>query len=133
MNTNVATNAYRSVKRAGIAEGSTPHSLIAQLYEGAIDSVSALVANDANNANNEQLTTHYVNKGIAIINELQASLHQPDKDEIAGNLFVLYGFIVDQLQLARKNDRSANLSACQEILKSLQDAWSAIAPGGPKS
>lgn len=130
MNTNVATNAYRSVKRAGIAEGSTPHSLIAQLYEGAIDSVSALVANDANN---ELLTTHYVNKGIAIINELQASLHQPDKDEIAGNLFVLYGFIVDQLQLARKNDRSANLSACREILKSLQDAWSAIAPGGPKS
>ena len=130
MNTNVATKAYRSVKRAGIAEGSTPHSLIAQLFVGAIDSVSALVANDANN---EQLTTHYVNKGIAIINELQASLHQPDKDEIAGNLFVLYGFIVDQLQLARKNDRSANLSACQEILKSLQDAWSAIAPGGPKS
>ena len=126
MNTTVATNAYRSVKRAGIAEGSTPHSLIAQLYVGAIDAVTALLKNDANNV---QLKTHYANKGIAIINELQASLHQPDKDEIAGNLFALYGFIVDQLQLFRKNDSSANLAACQNILKSLQEAWLQIAPG----
>ena len=130
MNTNVATNAYRSVKRAGIAEGSTPHSLIAQLYGGALDSVSALVNNDPENV---QLTTHYVNKGIAIINELQASLHQPDKDEIAGNLFMLYGFIVDQLQLSRRNDSSANLLACQEILQDLQDAWSQITPDGKNS
>ena len=130
MNTNVATNAYRSVKRASIAEGSTPHSLIAQLYQGAIDSVSALVSNDANNA---QLTTHHANKGIAIINELQASLHQPDEDEIAGNLFMLYAFIVDQLQLSRKKDSSANLPACNVILQNLQEAWSQIAPVEPNS
>jgi len=130
MNTILATNAYRSVKRASIAEGSTPHSLIAQLYEGAIDSIAALVNNDSGN---EQLTTHYANKGIAIINELQASLHDPAKDELAGNLFLLYGFIVDQLQLSRKNDISANLTACQDILQSLQEAWSQIAPDGVKS
>ncbi|MEE9336297.1 MAG: flagellar export chaperone FliS [Granulosicoccaceae bacterium] len=130
MNTNVATNAYRSVKRASIAEGSTPHSLVAQLYAGAIDSVSALVNNDADNL---PLTTHYINKGIAIINELQASLHQPDKGEISGNLFMLYGFIVDQLQLSRKNDGTANLPACLDVLKDLQEAWAQIAPNGLKS
>ncbi|MBX2836193.1 MAG: flagellar protein FliS [Gammaproteobacteria bacterium] len=127
MNTSVATNAYRSVKRAGISEGSTPHSLIAQLYQGAIDAISALIDNDSQDS---QLTQHHTNKGIAIINELQAALHEPSTDEIAGNLFALYAFIVEQLQLFRKNDSSANLHVCKDILTDLQDAWSSIGPNG---
>lgn len=127
MNTMIAANAYRSIKRASIAEGSTPHSLIAQLYEGAIDSISVLINSDADN---QVLTTHHANKCIAIINELQASLHEPAKDEIAGNLFVLYGYIVDQLQLFRKNDSSAELPACLQVLRSLEEAWSQISLDG---
>ncbi|MBX2838331.1 MAG: flagellar protein FliS [Gammaproteobacteria bacterium] len=123
MNTNVAANAYRSVKRASIAEGSTPHSLISQLYIGAIDSIAVLINADTQNT---QLRTHHINKSVAIINELQASLHRPDEDEIAGNLFSLYAYIVDQLQLERKNDNNADLQACLSILNSLQGAWSEI-------
>ncbi len=123
----IAANAYRSVKRASIAEGSTPHSLIAQLYEGAIDSISVLINSDPDN---QVLTTHHANKCRAIINELQASLHDPAKDEIAGNLFLLYGYIVDQLQLFRNNDSSAELPACLEILQNLNDAWLQISPDG---
>jgi len=127
MNTSVATNAYRSVKRAGISEGSTPHSLIAQLYQGAIDAISALIDNDSRDL---QLTQHHANKGIAIINELQAALHEPATNELAGNLFALYGFIVEQLHLFRKNDSSANLLVCKDILLDLQEAWSIIGPDG---
>ncbi|MBX2839222.1 MAG: flagellar protein FliS [Gammaproteobacteria bacterium] len=127
MNTSVAANAYRSVKRAGISEGSTPHSLIAQLYQGAIDAISALIDNTSHDS---QLVQHHTNKGIAIINELQAALHEPATDEIAGNLFALYAFIVEQLQLFRKNDSSADLSVCKDILLDLQDAWSSIGPNG---
>ena len=128
MNTSVATNAYRSIKRASIAEGGTPHKLIAQLYEGAKQAISALIDNELDN---QALSIHYTNKGIAIINELQASLHQPDTDEIAGNLFMLYAFIIDQLQLFRKKHSDSNLQACNDILLSLQDAWSKIEPGSP--
>lgn len=121
---NVAESAYRSVKRASIAEGSTPHSLIAQLYNGAIDSISVLIHTDNQNA---QLKTHHINKSVAIINELQASLHRPDEDEIAGSLFSLYTYIVDQLQLERNINSGADLQACLTILNSLHEAWSEIA------
>lgn len=127
MNASLATNAYRSVKRAGISEGSTPHSLIAQLYQGAIDAITALIDNEMQDI---QLTQHHASKAIAIINELQAALHEPATDEIAGNLFALYGFIVNQLHLFRKNDSSANLHVCKDILMDLQEAWSLIGPEG---
>jgi flagellar protein FliS len=126
MNASVATNAYRSVKRAGIAEGSTPHSLVAQLYDGAIDAMSILVSNQVDN---DKLKSHYLNKCIAIINELQASLHEPDSNPVAENLFLLYGYIIDQLQLFRRDDSEANLTACLKILQTLQEAWSDIEPG----
>lgn len=101
--------------------------MIAQLYQGAIDAISALIDNGPSDI---QLTQHHANKGIAIINELQAALHDPATDEIAGNLFALYGFIVDQLHLFRKNDSSANLHVCKDILLDLQEAWTIIGPDG---
>ncbi len=125
MSQHSAASAYRSVRRAGLAEGTTPHSLIALLYTGAIENLT-IVSNAENN--NKQIRRHYLNKSIAIVQELQASLHNPDSSEISGNLFRLYSFIIHQLMLSTRDDPDADVEACVGILDSLRLTWNEITP-----
>ncbi len=111
-----------------MAEGSSPHGLITQLYDGAIDYLSIVSKQDDSN---NKIRQHYLTKSIAVVQELQASLHQPDTNDLSGNLFMLYGYIIDQMMLANRDYAKANISACINILDSLKSAWVQIGPTRP--
>ncbi|NND90221.1 MAG: flagellar export chaperone FliS [Granulosicoccus sp.] len=122
----MTVHAYKAVKRVSMVEGTTPHQLISLLYEASLSQIAMaqqhLVSND-----------HYrlhqcVDKAIAIVQELQASLLNYQSDELAGNLFELYSYIVRTLIQSQAKYDAAGFSTCKNLLEILQDAWEAISP-----
>jgi len=122
----MTVNAYQSVRKATLVEGATPHQLVEMLYDGAISNIAIarqLLAKDKR----KQLHTH-TDKAIAIVQELQASLKNYETDELAGNLFELYTYIVTTLIKSEKDMDDEGFGVCAHLLDVLRDAWHSITP-----
>lgn len=122
----MAANAYRSVRRSSLVEGCSPHELVSMLYTGALSQIS--IAQQHTDRNEQQARHRCIDKAMAIVNELQASLRDVEKDPLSGNLFSLYAFVVEQLLQADRHMDDKPLLKAIEILETLHDAWLAIAP-----
>lgn len=119
-------HAYQSVQRATLIEGTSPHQLIEMLYDGALRNIS--VARKCL-ANNDRRSLHiHVDKAVAIVQELQASLKDYETNELAGNLFELYAYIVSTLVSAERSMDDEAFGICAHLIDILRDAWIAIAP-----
>ena len=79
-----------------------------------------------NNGINGDRRKSYLAKSFTAIYILQTSLDFEKGQEIANNLFKLYDYVRIQLQKIMKNDDSASLQVCSEILKEIIDAWGNI-------
>lgn len=119
-------HAYQSVKRATLVEGASPHRLIEMLYDGALSNIA--IARQHIRSNNRQLLHNSIDKAVAIIQELQASLLDYNVNELAGNLFDLYSFIISTLLTSGKNMEEKGLDICANLIDILRDAWIAISP-----
>lgn len=119
-------HAYQSVKRATLVEGASPHRLIEMLYDGALSNIA--IARQHIRSNNRQLLHNSIDKAVAIIQELQASLLDYNVNELAGNLFDLYSFITSTLLTSGKNMEEKGLDICANLIDILRDAWIAISP-----
>lgn len=119
-------HAYQSVKRATLVEGASPHRLIEMLYDGALSNIA--IARQHIRSNNRQLLHNSIDKAVAIIQELQASLLDYNVNELAGNLFDLYSFIISTLLTSGKNMEEKGLDICANLIDILRDAWTAISP-----
>lgn len=119
-------HAYQSVKRATLVEGASPHRLIEMLYDGALSNIA--IARQHIRSNNRQLLHNSIDKAVAIIQELQASLLDYNVNELAGNLFDLYSFITSTLLASGKNMEEKGLDICANLIDILRDAWIAISP-----
>ncbi|ASJ71795.1 flagellar export chaperone FliS [Granulosicoccus antarcticus] len=118
--------AYKSVRRSTLVEGASPHQLITMLYDGAISNIAIARQHIANN-NRDQMHRH-IDKSVAIVQELQASLKDYESNELAGNLFELYSYIVNTMIAANQNRDDEGLVTCSNLISILRDAWQAIAP-----
>ncbi|MFK7861401.1 MAG: flagellar export chaperone FliS [Granulosicoccus sp.] len=119
-------HAYQSVRKATLVEGASPHQLIEMLYDGALSNI-AIAREHLSQGRREGLHKH-VNKAMAIVQELQGSLKDYQTDEIAGNLFELYNYIIATLVTSNKNMDDEGLAICAHLIDVLRDAWQAIAP-----
>ncbi len=118
--------AYKSVRRSTLVEGASPHQLITMLYDGAMSNI-AIARNHLANNNREQMHFH-IDKSVAIVQELQASLKDYESNELAGNLFELYSYIVNTMIAANQNKDDEGLATCSNLIDILRDAWQTIAP-----
>lgn len=118
--------AYKSVRRATLIEGTSPHQLIKMLYDGALSNI-AIARQHLTNQNSQLLHAH-IDKTIAIVQELQGSLRDHETNELAGNLFDLYSYIVSRLLESNKTMDDKGLSECANLVGILRDAWQGITP-----
>jgi flagellar secretion chaperone FliS len=109
-----------------LVEGASPHRLIEMLYDGALSNIA--IARQHIRSNNRQLLHNSIDKAVAIIQELQASLLDYNVNELAGNLFDLYSFITSTLLTSGKNMEEKGLDICANLIDILRDAWIAISP-----
>jgi flagellar protein FliS len=109
-----------------MVEGASPHQLIQMLYDGALSNLS--IARQHLKTNNREKMHQHIDKTIAIIQELQASLKDPESNELSQNLFELYTYLVSTLISSEKNMDDEGFGVCAHLLDVLCDAWQAIAP-----
>ena len=119
-------NSYQSVRKATLVEGATPHRLIEMLYEGALSNMA--IARKHISSNNRKMLHIHIDKAVAVIQELQASLKDYETNELSGNLFELYSFIVTTLMDSEKKMDEESLATCINLTEILSDAWSNINP-----
>ncbi len=119
-------NAYQSVRKATLVEGASPHQLIEMLYDGALSNI-AIAREHMSHAKRSDVHRH-VDKALAIVQELQASLKDIDSNEISANLFELYSYICTTLISSDMNMDDEGLGVCAHLLDVLRDAWQAISP-----
>lgn len=119
-------HAYQSVRKATLVEGASPHQLIEMLYDGAISNI-AIAREHLSQGRRPELHRH-VDKATAIVQELQGSLKDYQTNELSGNLFELYSYIITTLISSDKNMDDEGLGVCVHLLDVLRDAWQAIAP-----
>ena len=119
-------NAYQSVRKATLVEGATPHQLIELLYDGALSNI-AIARQHLVQGNRDRLH-HHTDKTIAIVQELQGSLKDYETNELAGNLFELYAYMIRTLISSETQMDDEGFGVCAHLLDVLRDAWQSIAP-----
>lgn len=122
MNYAFAKNQYKKSNNAALSALSDPHEMIRLTMKELSRSLSALqnkgISGDRRKSN--------LSKAFTAIYILQTSLDFEKGQEIANNLFKLYEYVRIQLQKTMKNDVSAALQVCSEILQEIIDAWDNI-------
>ncbi len=122
MNYAFARNQYKKSNNAALSALSDPHEMIGLTLMELSRSLSAL----QNVGLCGDRRKNYLSKAFTAIYILQTSLDFEKGQEIANNLFKLYEYIRIQLQKTMKNDVSATLQVCSEILQEIIDAWDNI-------
>lgn len=117
-------SAARRYQEAQILNAS-PVKLICLLFAGAqrfLDRAeAALQANDRAELGNS------LNRAMAIVGELRASLDIEKGQDIARNLEALYQFVLGQCLEANLRQNPANLQAARQILTPLQQGFEILA------
>ena len=117
---------YRKLDVHTLVNSASPHKLVAMLFDGAISRL-AQASGYAMRADHEG-RSRCVNEAVSIVNGLQGSL-DPDKGgELAGNLDALYAYMQRRLFRANADNDVAAIREVMDLLRTLQDAWSAIDP-----
>ena len=119
-------HAYQTVRKATLIEGATPHQLTQMLYDGALSNIA--IARQHLSQDNRQGVHQHVDKAVAIVQELQGSLKDHETNELAGNLYELYSYIVRTLIVSETSKDDEGFGVCAHLLDVLRDAWQSIAP-----
>lgn len=121
------TAAYHRVNvETGIA-AADPHRLVAMLYDGAIDAISA--ARGALQRGDVPGKGAAISKAVRIVEEgLRGGLNPQAGGQLADNLGALYAYVTRRLTHANLHNDDAALRECIELLTPLRDAWKMITP-----
>lgn len=119
-------HAYRSVKRATLIEGASPHRLTEMLYEGSLSNIAIAIKHLQ--SGDRQSAHKNIDKAVAIVQELQGSLKDYETNELSGNLFNLYSYIVTSLLESERSMDTIGLQNCSNLIETLLDAWRSISP-----
>lgn len=123
---NAARAAYLDISRTGLVEGRSAHELTLMLFDGALARLST--ARELQPVEQREERHRLIDRTLAIVQELQASLREPERDPLAQQLFVLYTHICERLLDADQEGEDEPLEAAQALLATLRDGWAGIAP-----
>lgn len=96
------------------------------LYEGALSNIA--IARKHFVTQDRQLSHIHIDKAVAIVQELQASLQDYKTNELSANLFDLYSYIVTTLMDGDKKQNDESLAICANLVGTLLNGWQAIRP-----
>ena len=119
-NTAYALNAYTQSKTAV----ASPVDLVIMLYDGAIDYLDK--AATAVNMKETKEKIKYIDKTVAIIDELLKSLNLEAGGEIATNLQDLYIYMMRELTMANLQNDAEKIKHVESLMRELVSAWRQI-------
>jgi flagellar protein FliS len=119
--------AYRSVSVHGGVAASDPHRLVLILMDGALERLAA--ASGAMQAGARESKASLIQRTVAILEELRASLNVEAGGAIAANLADLYDYSIRQLTRANLEDRPELLDEVALLMREIRSAWIQIPPG----
>jgi flagellar protein FliS len=106
----------------------SPAKLVIMMYDGAINFLLNLEKLDWQK--DVEKKGQLINKAIAIISELQATLKM-DVKEVSEPLFALYSFMLKRLIDAHINNNPRFVEEVISLLRGLRDSWASIANPEP--
>ena len=114
----------RVVVESGVMSA-TPHQLIAMLFDGAQSSIRAASLHMQNGDVVEK--GRAVSRALDIVNDgLRAALDHMRGGELAGNLELIYDYVVRQLLEANLRNDLACLGRAASLLEEIGSAWREI-------
>jgi flagellar protein FliS len=129
VNSAYALNAYTHTK---VATTANPVDLVIMLYDGAIEFLDKAAAainmketqiNQVRDVSLNGVKIKYIDRTIAIIEELFDSINFEAGGEIAINLSELYQYMMKELVLANIKDDADKIKHVSNLLKELREAW----------
>ena len=129
MNAMLAQNgasAYKQVNRFSGIEGASPHQLIEMLLKGALDKIAIAKGYMAREDWAEKGVE--LNKSIAIVQELRASIDIESGGTLAQRLDNLYDYMIRTLLTANLENSTAKLDEVTSLLGEIYESWVLI-PG----
>lgn len=101
-----------------------PLELVIMLYDGAIEFLEKAAI--ATNARQTAVKIRYLDKSIAIIDELLNSLNPEVGGEVAENLMNLYLYMMQELTLANAQNDADKIRQVSSLLRQLREGWVSI-------
>jgi flagellar protein FliS len=118
--------AYQSVAVHGGVAQDDPHRLVLMLMDGAAQRIAA--ARGCIERGERAQKAQLLQRSLAIIDELRASLDPQRGGPLAQNLGDLYDYMSRQLMRANAEDGVAGLDEVLSLMAEIRSAWIAIAP-----
>ena len=122
MNVQSALNAYKETNISEI-EDASPHKLIELTFRDLKKNL-LIIRHKLNE--NKKIGGIEAAKSVAAIEILKSSLNFEEGGEIAKNLFQIYEYSLNQINLVLKEDKEHELDTVISIISSLVDAWSSM-------
>lgn len=116
--------AYSSAAAHGGVAAADPHKLIVMLMDGAIERIRAAQSSIQRGDIAEK--AQLIQRAVAIIGELHASLDVSAGGQIAANLSALYDYMTRSLLKATVDNKTEMLEEVARLLNDLRSAWVAI-------
>jgi flagellar protein FliS len=116
---------YRRVGLETKVHGASPHMLVALLFDGLLEQLSAATAalHDGRIGDKGQA----IGRAVRILDEgLKAALDLDAGGKLAADLEALYGYATLRLTQANLNNDAGAIDECRRLIVPVRDAWAAI-------
>jgi flagellar secretion chaperone FliS len=118
-------NAYRQVGVETSVHAASPHRLIAMLFDGYMDALTA--ARGAMRQGQVEIKGKAIGRAARIVDEgLKASLNVAEGGQLAEDLRALYEYLTMRLTQANIRNDEAILDECANLVEPLRTAWREI-------
>lgn len=114
-------NAYRKGNLKQDIANADPHKLTLMLMQGALDRIA--YAKGAMERREYELKSQYISRVTAILINLRDTLDLKVGGETAENLFALYDYMIERLNLAHVKNDLKMLDEVTNLLTPIRDAW----------
>ncbi len=127
---NMKQNPAREYQSTGTYSGvmyADPHSLITQMFDGALTRIAQAKGSMERGDLSKQ--GELISKAIQIIASLDACLDHEQGGELSANLANLYEYMIRILSEANMNNNINQLNEVIKLILEIKSAWVQIAPG----
>lgn len=124
MNQQAATNAYKQVDIGAAVAAASPQQLVSMLMAGSLKRL--MEAKGAIDRGDAESRGTAISKTISIIGELQGSLRDVEKNEVARNLDRLYDYMVQTLVEANAESSEAKIDEVAQLMMEIKSGWDGL-------